>query len=201
MAQYLFGYGSLIDAASRDKTGETGRAHPVRVANLQRAWHVVARRSGYTVVGVTPSSGASCNGVLIEIEPHALPSFDARERLYHRVIIPQQAVTPLSENTGIRQAATIWTYITSCPAAPAGSYPLIQSYIDVILTGCLAIGADFATEFIETTTGWVPTWLNDRAQPRYRRALTDAPHAAEIDRRLQALVPHAFSHRYDTSTD
>jgi cation transport regulator ChaC len=195
LAQYLFGYGSLIDAASRAKTGDTGRAYPVRVVGLQRAWHVVAPRSGYTVLGVTPRQKASCNGVLIEIAPHELPRFDARERLYHRVIVPQQAVTSLS---GERLSfTTIWAYVTSRPGEPSDAYPLVQSYIDVVLTGCLAIGVDFAVEFIQTTRGWSPAWLNERTHPRYQRAMTDPPQAAEIDRQLQALVPHAFSHRHD----
>lgn len=195
MAQYLFGYGSLINAESRATTGDTGPAYPVRVAGLQRAWHVVAPRSGYTVVGVTPRREVSCNGVLMEIAPHELPRFDARERFYHRVIIPQQAITALSgENLSF---ATVWAYMTSCPGEPSDAYPLVQSYIDVILTGCLVIGADFAAEFIQTTTGWSTAWLNDRIYPRYQRAMPDTPQAVEIDRQLQALVPHAFSHRHD----
>ncbi len=195
MAQYLFGYGSLIDAASRAKTGDTGPAYPVRVIGLQRAWHVVAPRSGYTVVGVQSRRGASCNGVLIEISPHELPRFDARERFYHRVILPQQAVTSLAGKS--LPCATIWTYMTSRPDEPSDCYPLVQSYLDVILTGCLAMGLDFAVEFIETTDGWASAWLNDRTHPRYQRAMTDVPRAAEIDQQLQALVPHAFSHRHD----
>jgi hypothetical protein len=195
LTQYLFGYGSLIDASSRAKTGETGPARPVRVAGLQRAWHVVAPRSGCTVVGVTPQRGASCNGVMVEIAPHALPRFDARERFYHRVIIPQQAVTSLSGEH--LSCATIWAYMTSRPGKPSDAYPLVQSYIDVVLTGCLAISTDFAIEFIETTAGWSPAWLNDRTHPRYQRAMTAPPQAEEIDRQLQALVPHAFSHRLD----
>ncbi|ETW96464.1 MAG: hypothetical protein ETSY1_26515 [Candidatus Entotheonella factor] len=196
MGQYLFGYGSLIDAESRAKTGDTGRAYPVRVSGLQRAWHVVAPRSGYTVVGVTSRREASCNGVLIEIEPHELPHFDARELFYHRVIVPEQAVTFLS---GERLSCpTIWTYMTSCPGEPSRQYPLVQSYIDVILTGCLAIGTDFATEFIETTLGWGPAWLNDRLHPRYQRAMATIPRAAEIDQLLQTLVSHAFSDRSDS---
>lgn len=85
--------------------------------------------------------------------------------------------------------------MTSCVGESSQQYPLVQSYADVILTGCLAIGTDFAIEFIETTQGWGQAWLNDRAQPRYQRAMHAVPHAAEIDQQLQALVPHAFSHR------
>ena len=192
MAQYLFGYGSLIDASSRAATGETGRMHPVRIAHLQRAWHVVSP-NGYTLVGVAPRRGASCNGVLVPVTPRVLPRFDRRERRYHRVIIPQQAVTSLAGES--LSGATIWTYLTSRPGAPSDAYPLVQSYIDVILAGCLAFGADFAAEFIETTQGWGVAWLDDRAQPRYARAMSDVPQAAEIDRQLCARIPRAFAHR------
>jgi Gamma-glutamyl cyclotransferase, AIG2-like len=197
MVQYIFGYGSLIELSSRAATGETGQMHPVRVANVQRAWHVVSP-NGYTLVGVTSRPGASCNGVLVQVQPHVLPHFDQRERRYHRVMIPQQSVTSLS---GERlSSATIWAYVTSRPGEPSHAYPLVQSYIDVILTGCLAIGLDFAVEFIETTSGWESTWLNDRRHPRYVRALAHSPQANDIDRQLQALVPHAFLHRRDPTT-
>ena len=192
MAQYIFGYGSLIDASSRAATGDTGRMHPVRIAHLQRAWHVVSP-NGYTLVGVTPRRGASCNGVLSQVTPDVLPRFDRRERRYHRVIIPQQAVTSLTGES--LSGATIWTYLTSRPGQASDAYPLVQSYIDVILTGCLALGADFAAEFIETTQGWESAWLNDRAQPRYARAMRGVSQAAEIDRQLRARAPQALAQR------
>lgn len=194
MVQYIFGYGSLIETSSRAATGETGQIHPVRVTNLQRAWHVVSP-NGYTLVGVIPRRGASCNGVLTQVAPHLLPHFDRRERRYHRVIIPQQAVVSLSGEP--LSCTTIWAYITSRPGEPSTAYPLVQSYIDVILTGCLAIGVDFAAEFIETTHGWETAWLNDRRHPRYARALAHNPQAAAIDRQLRTLVPHAIARRHD----
>merc|ERR1740123_2291964 len=35
---YIFGYGSLINAASRVQTGITGQATPVRVHHMKRGW-------------------------------------------------------------------------------------------------------------------------------------------------------------------
>ena len=192
MTHYLFGYGSLIDSASRDKTGETGQSLPVQVSGFERAWNVVAAKGGYMAVGITPSQNAWCNGVIVEVGVEELPKFDIRERLYHRVVIPHHAVTMLSGE--ILPAGSIWTYVVSQPGYPSESCPLIQSYIDVILTGCLAISPDFAATFIDTTIGWHPAWLEDRARPRYPRAMSDVS-ASEIDALLQARLPDAFRQR------
>ena len=42
---------------------------------------------------------------------------------------------------------------------------LLQSYIDVCLSGCLELNEQFAIEFIETTHHWREI-LNDREKPR-----------------------------------
>ena len=86
--------------------------------------------------------------------------------------------------------------------------PIAQSYVDIILRGCLTISKDFAKEFILTTQGWlllngklVPTtdgiaghgdqetlsgdhdqiqvhWVNDRHDPLYVRADMDYSRAS-----------------------
>jgi hypothetical protein len=193
MSHYLFGYGSLINSASRAKTGDTGAAFPVQVRGFRRAWNVVAAGGGYTAVGLTQSSASWCNGVLIEVTAEELPKFDRREHLYDRATIPPQAVTVLSG--AALPAGSIWTYLISQPGQPSETCPLIQSYIDVILTGCLAINADFAAAFVDSTAGWEQPWQQDRLQPRYQRAMTHVPAAAEIDALLQSRIPGAFEQR------
>lgn len=44
--------------------------------------------------------------------------------------------------------------------------PILQSYLDTCLKGCLEYGEEFAIEFLETTTGWSKYWINDRSLPR-----------------------------------
>ena len=34
------------------------------------------------------------------------------------------------------------------------SFPITQSYVDIIMRGCLSISHDFARRFLETTHGW-----------------------------------------------
>ena len=43
---------------------------------------------------------------------------------------------------------------------------LLQTYVDVCLSGCLEHGDDFAREFIATTFLWAPWWLNERELAR-----------------------------------
>jgi cation transport regulator ChaC len=48
----------------------------------------------------------------------------------------------------------VWVYIprTSLPANQ--NFPIVQSYVDIILRGCLDYGTNFATYFLNTTDGW-----------------------------------------------
>jgi hypothetical protein len=88
--------------------------------------------------------------------------------LEHRVFL--EAVTDVAHNnnnssgssgTGKRKASDImiWVYVPSDPLPPDDQYPIAQTYVDVILQGCLDIHADFAREFIEDTKGWNPQEL------------------------------------------
>jgi len=49
---------------------------------------------------------------------------------------------------------------------PSLSHPILQTYIDVVITGCLEYGEDFCREFIKTTFLWSPYWLNERTLSR-----------------------------------
>jgi hypothetical protein len=50
----------------------------------------------------------------------------------------------------------VWIYVQryDCPADK--DFPIAQSYLDIILRGCMGISKDFARSFIETTKGWTP---------------------------------------------
>jgi hypothetical protein len=48
----------------------------------------------------------------------------------------------------------VWTYVPTIESPPTREHPIVQSYIDTILRGCLTISDDFCREFIETTKGW-----------------------------------------------
>ena len=66
---------------------------------------------------------------------------------------------------------------------PSIQYPILQSYVDVVLTGCLEYGEDFAKEFIQTTFKWSPYWLNERTLAR--RPWVHEPQYVKIDQILK----------------
>jgi hypothetical protein len=177
------GYGSLICPNSRAKTvPETAGcnyATPVVVAGVQRTWAKRARRM--TAMGVSfADKTAECVGVLVPVEKRELLQFDQREQGYSRHILNWNNVHPVSspdkkENSPQSMATCpflrakneygsvagegdgnicIWIYVQQQSEPPNANHPIVQSYVDIILGGCLSISEDFAKDFILHTKGW-----------------------------------------------
>lgn len=189
---FLLGYGSLIDKDSREKTGHSKEATAVRVKGLERGWNNIVSCVGLTAVGVTSKPESVCNGVIVEVPEDDLPKFDEREIGYSRVEFGLDRIIPV-ENKEISQGK-FWVYVVDNPQASTKECPIAQSYVDVILTGCLKISEEFAREFISTTKGWNNPWVNDRQKPRYPRAMKN-PDIEKIDTLLKEVVPSAFKKR------
>jgi hypothetical protein len=51
-------------------------------------------------------------------------------------------------------SVTVWVYEQVVPECPGPSHPIVQSYLDIILQGCLDISLDFATGFLQRVQGW-----------------------------------------------
>ncbi|KAJ3183077.1 hypothetical protein HDU87_007499 [Geranomyces variabilis] len=221
---YIFGYGSLIHPKSRLRTlPAPSLAIPATVNGLQRSWSYPCPRNRYTAVGVTRVDGAcsaKCNGVLIPLEDYEadLRSLDARETHYSRALLQVSDIVLDDETAFDRQSAIVWVYELAPPAAadtppavatkchsPSPNIPIPQSYVDVILEGCLQYGASFAADFVLHTKGWEGVWVNDRhadvSVRRYVRntAVGEADPAApaHLDEILRALVPAAFGQRVE----
>lgn len=86
----------------------------------------------------------------------------------------------------------VWVYIPNRPMRADSKYPIMQSYLDVIIRGCLNISEDFAIQYLQNTHGFdvgqdtaavslekdnhhedsSPSyvWIDDRGDPRYVRA-------------------------------
>jgi hypothetical protein len=132
-----------------------------------------------TAMGVQFSPDATCVGVLYPLSEKELARFDRRERGYHRHEIPIDNVELidylqdeyyyddahaehrlfLEAVAGKRADVMIWVYVPCEPQPPDEDYPIAQTYVDVILQGCLDIHEDFARMFIESTKGWNPQEL------------------------------------------
>lgn len=187
---YLFGYGSLMNPASRALTGESGWTCPVTVTGLSRHWSNVSEALISPLV-VLEGEG-QCNGVLVNIEPQSLPNFDRREAGYRRLQLAESNIVLPEEVT---LEGPIYVYVADTQRAPDVDKPIAQSYVDTVMAGCLRYSTDFARAFLTTTQGWEGAYQNDRAEPRYPRvAGVSDQDRLEIDRLMQTHL-HDFSDR------
>lgn len=198
---YIFGYGSLINTASRNSTARSPiHAIPVRVSaafGYVRTWDDRCT-CGFTALGLArPGPGETAmtiNGVLFPVEGEDMTAFDAREEGYARVEVPRADIQAVSWEQ-LPAQGKIWVYVPQhaqeAPGVdlplPDAAYPLLESYVDVVIEGGLEYGTDFAREIIETTKGWNAYWLNDRELAR-RPWVFDKNYEA-VDTLLKASAP------------
>ena len=140
------------------------------------------------------------NGVIYAVNKEELDDTDKRESGYTREDIASH-VEILSG--GSVPKSEIYIYLNKFEegqrekSIPTRDFPIVQSYIDICLTGCLQIekgfpdAVDFAGEFLQTTREWSKYWENDRVQPR--RAPFTVPAAAKIDKLLEMHLPKLFA--------
>lgn len=206
MKEYIFGYGSLIEKESRLRTTpNAATVYPLRVHGFKRGWF---GRTGVPGLSTTflgcvkdENHDTTVNGVIYEVSPEELKETDEREQGYERVKIKWEDITDYSGT--IDQQSNIWIYMDrfSNRAAleesfPSADFPIVQSYVDICINGCLEIeslfpGAreeHFAKEFIRTTHYWSAFWVNDRIYPR--RPFIYRPNAYTIDQLLKENLPN-----------
>jgi cation transport regulator ChaC len=215
--QFIFGYGSLINTPSRDATaGKPVPAIPVRVSaafGYVRSWSDRAS-SGFTALGLRrPFEGEApmtINGVIYPVAGNDMSAFDAREKGYVRVEVPRALIEAVSWQP-LPAQGTVWVYVPKAKdkdkapgeglPLPDAKFPLVESYIDVVIEGALEYGPEFAREVIETTRDWSPYWLNDRTIAR-RPWVFDKQYA-QVDALLANSAPcfaqRAFSEDYAVS--
>jgi hypothetical protein len=199
--QFIFGYGSLINTPSRNSTAAAPiPAIPVRVSaafGFIRTWNDRSP-SGFTALGLRkPHDGekaSTINGVLYAVDGDDMAKFDAREEGYARVEVPHEDIEAVSWQS-VPAAGHIWVYVPVRPGGepgvglpePDAAFPMLESYIDVVVEGGLEYGPDFAREIIETTADWSEFWLNDRELAR-RPWVHDVKSGA-VDKLLATTAP------------
>ncbi len=184
----MFGYGSLINVHSRLKTVPTAHtAIPVKIMGFERSWSYKCPFRNYTAVSVSRSPSSYINGVLIPLSnpQKELQELDKREYNYARGKVELKSIIPLG-SIELPPDSVVWIYETHNPVIknystrtitqcrmerhqPSKQCPIPLSYVDVILSGCLSFGQEFAKEFLVSTKGWCPkSLLNDRHYPLFR---------------------------------
>lgn len=190
---YVFGYGSLISKESRLRSGLRGDGEVAVLHGYSRAWNVVADDLRMTALGIKKQVNGSVPGLLLIASDEDLAELDGRESigpggLYDRVLLHAEDLK--CENQYWRDELPCWTYVTRAPRSPSVAFPVAQSYVDVVLAGCLEVGLEFARQFVLTTTGWDKAWVNDRHQPRYPRHASLISHWRDIDQLLASVIEY-----------
>jgi len=201
--QYIFGYGSLIEQKSRQRTTPNIKTIiPAEIDGFKRGWFARTKTIGLstTFLGCIPDLKSKLNGILYEINPEELNATDLRENGYDRIEIPFENITFYSKP--IEYNSKIWIYSNSFSEnkipddyLPSKKYPIVQSYVDICLNGCIEIEdlfpkakeADFTKQFIQTTHFWNEHWVNDRIYPR--RPFIHQKNAYKIDELLLNHLP------------
>jgi len=199
--QYLIGYGSLMQDDSRLRTSpKAGPAHPVELEGYRRGWFTRASTAGLgsTFLGLQSEPKRHLNAVIYQVAPAEVDATDKREALYCRVSVAMSDVRPLERGWAPERDAQLWIYqsLPTTVAAPDSRNPIVQSYVDVFVSGCLEqeqrLGLKgFSQECLATTDGWSEHWVNDRIHPR--RPFVYQPKAFQIDGLLAKQLPAYFS--------
>ena len=124
MQLYIFGYGSLTNPKSLQKTLPGKKpAGWVRLGGFQRKFNAPAQEK-YLFLNIVPKNNHAIKGVLIQVSKEELENLKRREVGYEAVDITEKIKEPIN--------GRVFTFI-----APDKNYPkrkILQSYIDVCLT-------------------------------------------------------------------
>jgi hypothetical protein len=146
-----------------------------------------------TYLGVVLSEDAVCNGVIFPVTAAEFAAYGEREVGDQLAKIDASQITML-DGSQTPPEADIWFYGNTEKRFPSSEHPIVQSYVDVCLDGCLEIEAmyplakqaKFAEQFVRTTSNWQPPWINDRIYPW--RPFVYVPRAAQIDALIQEVL-------------
>jgi hypothetical protein len=206
-AQYIIGYGSLMQEASRKRSVPNAEAaYPVQVNGYRRGWFAKGSSVGFdtTYLGVVPDKANNLNAVIFKITADEIPVMDKREFFYCRLAVkPNDYKVLLSETPML--SGQVWIYVNKPDSIAKATlkYPIVQSYVDIFVSGCQEQEEHyklngFSKECLATTSDWSTAWANDRLYPR--RPFIFQPKANQIDKLLQEYLPDYFQHIYIEST-
>jgi hypothetical protein len=194
--QYIFGYGSLVQRQSRAATWAGAEvASPVIVDGVSRGWFDQTGGTSWnpTYLGAHLEKDAVCNGVIFPVTAAEFAAYSEREVGYQLMKIDPTQITMLDGSQSVPEG-DIWFFGKTEKRFPSAEHPIVQSYVDVCLDGCLEIEAmyplarqaNFAEQFVKTTSNWQPPWINDRIYPW--RPFVYVPRASQIDALIQKVL-------------
>lgn len=186
MKKYIFGYGSLQNFSSIKKTIFENKnitdvninnqsekdfdnlIQIVRVKNIKRGWYFHCDlcknklRGPWTALGAYECENYTCNGTLFPVDDEQLKLLDIRESGYIRNEIEKKNIS-IIKGYGIPKNSIIYYYSVdpSNIKNPSSLCPIIQTYVDICMVGCIDIdyllgnkNYEFTNEFVNTTYNW-----------------------------------------------
>ena len=158
MKNFVFGYGSLINLQSAEKTlGRAVRESDVQIVNLvnySRVWRLIGQvivdnyqdPVNAAFLDIAYQNGAVSNGILIEVTSDELKKLDKREKHYRRINITQ-FIRPQVQD------GKIFTYQGE-PEFFADNFPnpvVLTQYVKMVEQGTEYWGKEFSDQFNKTT--------------------------------------------------
>eukprot|EP00467_Chlorarachnion_reptans_P010129 CAMPEP_0114514066 /NCGR_PEP_ID=MMETSP0109-20121206/15940_1 /TAXON_ID=29199 /ORGANISM="Chlorarachnion reptans, Strain CCCM449" /LENGTH=230 /DNA_ID=CAMNT_0001694051 /DNA_START=112 /DNA_END=807 /DNA_ORIENTATION=- len=218
---YIVGYGSLMSEESRAATGITGLGWPVKIDGYRVGWSNVY--SATTYLGAERCEGKSSNAVIFKLASDEIKRFDTREgRKYERKLVDlgqiscwwkDQKMNPSKQTNSCPEFLTnptdgketqvpVWIYCMRQWQNRRKESFVLQSYVDVVVSGALAYGEEFAKCWIQNCEQWKGDMLEDRVVPMYPRALSKLP--SDLAKSIDELLPSEYSEcrsKVDVSKD
>lgn len=161
MSAYLFGYGSLMDAASAGRL--LGRRLspdelvPAWLDGYVRTWslkeRVLSERLQRNVTAafldLTPAAGTACNGVLLEVSAAELQRARKREKNYDAVDVT--ARVRADDGDGIAGSVITFVARPEFRIQEEDDVWVMRRYMEMIDRACAALGDDFRRAFAGST--------------------------------------------------
>ena len=134
-----------------------------------------------TFLGVIEKTSATSNGVIYRVND--FEKTKEREVGYTAKPVAASKIEMLDGAGPWDPAEVVYIFVSnpddiSKTGAPTSAVPMVQSYVDICINGCLEIDAmyraakgSFTREFISSTTGWNANWVNDRIRSEVARML------------------------------
>ncbi|TMV10143.1 gamma-glutamylcyclotransferase [Ruegeria sediminis] len=178
---YFFGYGSLVNLATHDFPDP----RPASLKGWRRAWRHTDLRPVAFLTAI-PDPDSEIEGMIAHVPKNDWAALDEREWAYDRIPATHAVTHPLTHEVEI----AVYAVPEHRHNNPTNSFPILLSYIDVVIQGYLrAFGTDGVDRFFATTDGWDAPILNDRAEPRYPRYQQLRPEeTALVDERLAGIA-------------
>ncbi len=169
---YIFGYGSLLSAYSRQRySGIHSEVMSATVKGWVRGWCVTYPDEGATYAGAVQDDSRELDGVLIASDIDE--EIAERERGYRFTQLDIDQIDLANLGQSLSNQDQVWICETLISDVSTLSNPLPQSYVDTCLSGCIeSNGIEAARRFIHQTRGWDCVWINDRdtaGEPIYPR--------------------------------